>query len=120
VASSDFVGQASNAVLGYLLTAVSLELPVSDPIAQSLGFLWQKGGHVVLFGVLGLLAVGEPDLVRRRLLLAAGGVICLAAEYLQMLTETRQLSAADAVINMGAFVSAAILFQRHSREKANQ
>jgi VanZ family protein len=120
VASSDFVGQASNAVLGYLLTALSLELPEFAPIAQSLVLLWQKAGHVVLFGVLGLLAVGEPDQFRRRLLLAAGGVICLVAEYLQMLTETRQLSAADAVINMGAFVSAAILFQRHSRRKANQ
>ena len=93
------------------MTTLSLDLPQSGPIAQSLNIVWQKGGHILLFGVLGLLAAGEPDPFRHRLLLAAGCVICLVAEFSQVLTETRHFTVTDVLTNLIAFGSAAALFE---------
>ena len=70
---------------------------------------------MVLFGVLGALAAGEINRLKRRLLLLTGGGICFVAEWLQVLTETRHFTAADGLTNLAAFALAAASVQWRRR-----
>ena len=110
-ASSDAAGRMGSAVLQHIMAILTLSVEQAGPMAEGFAFVWQKGAHVVLFGVLGALAAGEIDRLKRRLLLLTGGGICIVAEWLQVLTETRYFATADELTNLAAFGLAAAFIQ---------
>ena len=84
-------------------TSTGESLPVS--------WITRKASHVVLFGVLGLLAQSSPRPEARCVTLAVGLSVCLLAEFIQNYATGRSAEWIDAVINMTAFLIGAYLLR---------
>jgi len=60
--STDFAGKASHTALGYVLRLLGFLSETGGTAAASITLFWQKGAHVVLFSVLGMLSANERKL----------------------------------------------------------
>ena len=96
--SSDAAGSIGGAVVARAIPFLGL-----GAYASVVAGLCQKAAHLGLFLMLGLLAGGEAADRRRRWVMAAGLVVCLAAELLQGLTATRHPRVTDMAINLAAY-----------------
>lgn len=114
--SSDQAGWAGHRLVNDIWTASGGTALISRHQREELSWVMQKGVHVVVFGVLGLLA-GLPG--RGRLArVATGGSVCVCAEALQAWTTSRSAEPADAVLNLVVFAAGALTAARRSGAKS--
>ena len=106
--STEMVG-----ILGYAglseITAWTRGALASTEESLTVSWITRKVSHVVLFGVLGLLAESSARPGTRRVTLAVGLSVCLLAELLQNYATGRSAEWRDVLINMTAFVIGAYL-----------
>ena len=108
LSSTELVG-----LLGYMgLSEITAWTRIACPsMEESLTVSWitRKVSHIVLFGVLGLLAESSARPGTRWIILAIGLSVCLLAEFMQNYATGRSAAWRDAVINLAAFVVGAYL-----------
>ena len=99
--STEMVG-----ILGYAglseITAWTRGALASTEESLTVSWITRKVSHVVLFGVLGLLAESSARPGTRRVTLAVGLSVCLLAELLQNYATGRSAESRDVLINMTA------------------
>ena len=100
-------------ILGYTgLSEITAWIRDADTLTEELltvSWITRKASHVVLFGVLGLLAQLFPRPGSRRVTLAIGLSVCLLAEFIQNYATGRSAEWIDAVINMTSFAVGAYI-----------
>ena len=93
-------------ILGYAglseITAWTRGALASTEESLTVSWITRKVSHVVLFGVLGLLAESSARPGTRRVTLAVGLSVCLLAELLQNYATGRSAESRDVLINMTA------------------
>ena len=103
VSSTELVG-----LLGYVglseITAWTRIACTSTEELLTVSWIMRKVSHIVLFGVLGLLAESSARPGTRWMTLAVGLSVCLLAEFMQNYATGRSAEWRDAVINLTAFV----------------
>ncbi len=104
VSSTEIVG-----LLGYVglseITARTRSVSISTEESFTVSWIVRKVSHIVLFGVLGLLAELSAHPGTRRLTLAVGLSVCPFAEFIQNYATGRSAEWRDAAINMTAFLA---------------
>ena len=121
--STDPAGRIRDAIQSSIAACFGISPDSTAAVVRAMALVLQKAPHVVFFGILGWLATRDEDPRRGRWFLLLGCVVCLAAELLQGLTDTRSVRLGDAVINVVAFGAVAgthRLLNHRGTEKTNK
>ena len=119
--STDTAGRVREACQSWIGAWFGISADSGVAIMRVMALVVRKAPHVVFFGLLGWLATKDRDPRRRRWFLVLGCVVCVVAEALQALTDTRSMRFSDAVLNLVAFGAGASAdrFHRRGAEKVS-
>ena len=118
--STDPAGRVREAFQSWVGAWLGISAESGVAVVRVMALVVQKAPHVMFFGILGWLATRDRDPRRRWWFLVLGCVVCVVAEALQALTDTRSVRLSDALLNLFAFGASAAAGSRLSKHKQHR